>query len=54
MRFEIQKHTKRGIDCFERLGKLYAESETKQAVKTPSCTLFLSSGKLKLNKNIVF
>lgn len=44
MRFEIQKHTKRGIECFEKLGKLYKDNEAKNLVKTPTCTLFLSTG----------
>lgn len=41
MRFEVQKHTRKGIECIERLGKLINDSKT---ITTPSCTLFLSTG----------
>ena len=45
MRFEIQlKNTKRGIQCFERLGMLYHENGTKNLSITPACTLFTSAG----------
>ena len=44
MRFEVNKHTKRGIDCLERLGKLYHDNEAKSSILTPTCTLFLSAG----------
>lgn len=45
MRFEIQKSTKRGIECFERLGILYHEKNAKNSrTPTPTCTLYTSSG----------
>jgi hypothetical protein len=43
MRFEVYKNTKRGIDCFERLGKIYYENNEK-TILTPTCTLFMPSG----------
>lgn len=45
MRFEIQKSTKRGIECFERLGVLYHEKESTNKTSTPTCTVYTSSGK---------
>lgn len=50
MRFEVQKSTKRSIECFERLGVLYHEKETNNKTFTPTCTLYTSSG----NFNIVY
>jgi hypothetical protein len=44
MRFEIHKNTKRGFDCFERLGNLYHENELKSLTRTPTCTTVLSAG----------
>lgn len=45
MKFEIQKSTKRGIECFERLGALYHEKGTTTTkTLTPACTLYTSSG----------
>jgi len=46
MRFEIQKQTKRGLECLERLGRIYHEKERLSAefTTTPSCTLYLSTG----------
>lgn len=44
MRFEIQKHTKRGIDCLEKLGILHHENAAKSTTPTPTCTLFTSTG----------
>ena len=37
MRFEVQKHAKRGIEYLERLGILYPENETKLSTTTPAC-----------------
>jgi len=48
MRFEIQKSTKRGIECFERLGALYHEKGTSNKTITPSCTLYTSYGNQNL------
>jgi hypothetical protein len=42
MRFEVCKSTRRGLECFERLGKLHYENE--KAIQTPSCTLYMPSG----------
>jgi hypothetical protein len=42
MRFEVCKSTKRGIECFERLGKLHYEND--KVVHTPACTLYMPSG----------
>ena len=44
MRFEVQKHTKRGIECLEKLGILHHENGTKNMTMTPACTLFASTG----------
>lgn len=41
MKFEVQKHTRKGIECIERLGKL---TRDKHEITTPTCTLFLSAG----------
>lgn len=49
MRFEIQKHTKRGIDCLERIGKLCTENDSIKMAKTPTCTLFMSTGNVYKN-----
>ena len=42
MRFEVCKSTKRGLGCFERLGKLVYENE--KFLTTPSCTLYMPAG----------
>ena len=44
MRFEVQKHSKRGIDCLERLGMLYHEKGSANTTQTPMCTLYTSNG----------
>jgi hypothetical protein len=43
MRFEVQKSTKRGIECLERLGVLYHEKEVNHSTPTPTCTLYTPS-----------
>ena len=42
MRFEVCKSTKRGIDYFEKLGKLYYEND--RVALTPCCTFYMPSG----------
>jgi hypothetical protein len=37
MRFEVQKHAKRGIEHLERLGVLHHENGTKNSSITPAC-----------------